>query len=99
MWWSSSDGKIELKIKKKDAKKGSCTGSCDNAIAALRQKPKIKKQLDNIEFQTVFDFLDECGPWTDNEMQDHDANLDKLLWMACCDLADMIITKKTYKQR
>jgi hypothetical protein len=50
--------------------------------------PSIKKQLDRLDPDRVREVLRDYGAWDDNELSDHDANLDRLLWIACGDIVE-----------
>ena len=88
MWWSESLGRIELQITLKQAQSCSHQGQCDDDVAALRKVPAIKRQLDKLDPKLVADCLREYGAWDDKELADHDQNLTRLLWCACCDIAE-----------
>lgn len=34
------------------------------------------------------DYLRGYGAWEDSELKDHESNLDRLVWIAACDLAE-----------
>ena len=86
MWFSTSCGRIELKITKRQAEQGSHQGQCDADIAALRQIPSIRRQLARLDPAAVVAELREYGAWDTTELADHDANLSRLLWCACGDI-------------
>ena len=86
MYWSSSCGRIELNITKAQAVRGAHPGPCDNDIAALRTVPAIRRQLAKLNPEHVEAYLQEFGAWDEIELMDHDANLDRLLWIACGDI-------------
>lgn len=88
MWWSSSSGKIEFQITKKHAAKGSHPGPCDTDIKELRQVTYIQRQLAEVCPTTLAAELAEYGAWDASELQDHEANLDRLLWIACGDILE-----------
>lgn len=88
MYWSESLGRIELKITKAQAESCSHPGPCDSDVADLRKAPSIRRQLDKLSPELVAECLREYGVWDAEELSDHDANLDRLLWIACCDLAE-----------
>lgn len=88
MYWSESLGRIELKITKAQAESCSHPGPCDSDVADLRKAPAIRRQLDKLSPELVAECLREYGAWDAEELSDHDANLDRLLWIACCDLAE-----------
>jgi hypothetical protein len=88
MWWISSSGRVELRILRGDVLDVCCSGPNDTQVAELRQNPRIKKQLDALDPAVVAQELGEHGIWDSTELADHDANLDRLLWIACWDLFD-----------
>lgn len=87
MWFSSSSGRIELNIPKRLIGVGYHSGQCDSDIAFIRQtEKKIEKQLAAIDPELLKAELREYGAWDDEDLSDHEANLDRLLWIACGDL-------------
>jgi hypothetical protein len=64
------------------------SGPCDNDVDDLRTVPAIRRQLDKLEPSLVAECLKEYGAWDDEELSDHEQNLNRLLWIACCDLAE-----------
>lgn len=88
MYWSESLGRIELKITKAQAESCSHPGPCDSDVADLRKAPSIRRQLDKLSPELVAECLREYGAWDAEELSDHGANLDRLLWIACCDLVE-----------
>ena len=55
--------------------------------------PAIKRQLDKLAPATVADELREYGPWEDEDLADHDVNLSRVLWLACCNIIEELNTK------
>jgi hypothetical protein len=88
MYWTDSYGFIELNITKAQAHMGHHQGQCDQDIEDLRRVPSIKKQLDRLDPDRVREVLRDYGAWDDDELSDHDANLDRLLWIACGDIVE-----------
>jgi len=82
----TSDGRICLTLELEDARAGSHSGRCDDDIAALRKSPYIAEQLDKLSPALVSAELKEYGAWDEIERADHDANLSRLLWLACGDV-------------
>jgi hypothetical protein len=95
MWYTSGSGRIELKLTKKEADIGSHPGPCDSDIAYLRTFPHIKRQLDKIDPESLKKELSEYGAWNDEELSNHDENLDRILWIACGDILENIHSSKT----
>ena len=90
MHWTDSYGFIELTITKAQAHAGHHQGQCDQDIADLRRVPSIKKQLDRLDPDRVREVLRDYGAWDQAELSDHDANLDRLLWIACGDIVESL---------
>jgi hypothetical protein len=87
-WFSTGSGRIELKLSLEDAQSGSHSGRCDEDIAALRKVPYIAAQLAEIDSTLLAAELKEYGAWDAAELADHDANLNRILWSACCDIRE-----------
>lgn len=88
MWYTSSDGRIELQITKAEAAQGYHLGQCDNDVFILSQKPRIARQLKRLNPDIVRNELAGCGAWDDDELADDTQNLQRLLWLACADITD-----------
>jgi len=87
-WWTSGCGRIDLQIDLKDAKDCSHSGSCDSDIEWLKSCPYIIEQTDKLDKLLLADILREYGAWDDADLLDHDANIDRILWIACCDITE-----------
>ncbi len=88
MWYSSSSGRIELRITKVQAQIGSHQGQCDDDVLWLSQQPKIRRQLAKIDPALLAKELQEYGAWDEVELADHEQNLQRLLWLACGHIND-----------
>jgi hypothetical protein len=88
MWWTESLGRIELQMTRVQAESCSHPGPCDDDVSALRKVPAIKRQLDKLKPDVVAACLKETGGWGVEELSDHEANLDRLLWIAACDISE-----------
>lgn len=87
-YWTESLGRIELRITYAQAAGCSHPGPCDDDVAELRQVPAVRRQLAKLDPARVRDCLREYGAWDAAELADHDVNLTRLLWVACCDLTE-----------
>jgi len=87
-YWSSGCGRLELELALDDAAQGYHQGDCDADIKQLRAVPYISAQLAALDPALVSHCLKEYGAWDDEERADHQANLDRLLWIACGDLME-----------
>lgn len=56
------------------------SGPADSAVQDLREEYDIK--VNNFE---LVSFLKKFGCWDNNELNDHNENIDRLLWIACLD--------------
>ena len=88
MYWTDSHGFVELNITKKQAHIGYHQGQCDNDIKDLRNVPVIKRQLYKLKPDVVVHVLKDYGAWDDDDLSNHDDNLDRLLWIACGDIVE-----------
>ena len=86
----AGSGRIVLEIKAEDARLGYHSGRCDADISDLRIAPYIAKQLSDLPRDVLASELKEYGAWNDEELADHDANLSRILWLACGDIVDSL---------
>lgn len=93
MWFTSSSGRIELKMTMAQAESVSHSGQCDNDVAMLRKVPAIARQLAKIDPGTLVNELKEYGAWDETELADHDANLTRILWLAGGSIRDEALEK------
>jgi hypothetical protein len=80
--------RFELKLTKEQAHIGSHRGRCDDDIAYLRTVPAIRRQLVKLDVTKVAEELKEYGAWDETELADHEQNLNRILWIACCDIVE-----------
>ena len=86
MYWSTSSGRIELQITKAEARDASHQGQCDFSVFCLSMKTRISRQLAKLSPELVAQELKEWGAWEDEELKNHTQNIQRLLWLACCDI-------------
>lgn len=99
MWWSSSSGRVELQITKQQARYATHSGPCDAEVLAVSLKPKIARQLNKLDPALLARELKEYGAWDATELADHEQNLQRILWLACGDLSDQIVTHMRREHR
>ena len=87
MWAYIYDG-MELNITKKEAQQGYHSGQCDADINALKNVPRIKRQLNKLDPVKLAAALKEYGAWDDNELQDFETNKERILWLTCAEIID-----------
>ena len=84
-------GSMGLNITKNQAAFGSHQGDCDETIKQLSEVPAIKRQLSKIDKAALKAALKEYGAWDEEELNNHEQNKQRVLWMACGDINDKII--------
>src|SRR5690348_12833774 len=88
LWISTSAGRIELKMTLEQAESISHSGECDEDVKELSQVPEIKSQLEKLDKDVLVSELKEYGAWDAEELSDHSQNLQRILWILGCDLAE-----------
>lgn len=88
MYWYSGCGRIELNITKRQALSASHPGACDEDVKALSQVPGIARQLRKVDATVLVSELRGYGAWDEDELKDHEQNLRRVLWLACCDITE-----------
>lgn len=78
---SSSSGRLELALTREQIDSIPRQGAADDAIAALLQEPSIAAQTAQWGAQTLSAELKEYGAWDDTERADHDANIERMVWL------------------
>lgn len=87
-FWTESLGRIELEMTMQQAEMVPLSGHAEFGVALLKQEKDVKAQIDKIKPKVLADCLSEYGTWDDTELQDHDKNIDRLLWIAACDIQE-----------
>lgn len=90
MYYCSNLYMIELNITKQEALTAFHSGQCDKDVEFLAKKPRIKRQLKQIDKDKLALELEEYGAWGKDELKDHEQNLLRLLWLACGDIVDYV---------
>lgn len=91
MYWTSSNGRIELQMTLEQARSVSHSGQCDMDVKALMAVPKIARQLKKIDAALLASELKEYGAWDTDELASHSHNLMRLVWIAGGDIAEEAI--------
>lgn len=61
-------------------------GDCSKDICKLMQIEEIKAELDKIDPEKLKEELQEYGAWTQEELSIHHNNLERILWITCCQI-------------
>lgn len=89
MWYTSSSGRIELNIPLRVAEMGYHSGQCDADVAwIMKNEKRVAAQLRRVNPEVLKDELRKYGCWDDEELEDHQVNLARLLWLACGDIME-----------
>lgn len=80
--------RFEIKMTLQQAKNVSHQGRCDSDVIELLKVPAIKNQLKKITPEDIRDVLKEYGAWEDEELKNHENNLERLIWLASCNISE-----------
>lgn len=87
-WWSESLGRIEIAMTKEQSEMVPLSGDAEDGVQLLLKEPDIKAQVDKINPELLAKCLDEYGAWHDAELEHHEKNIIRLLWIAACDIQE-----------
>lgn len=79
-----------LNITKAVANECSKSGNNEYSVNYYMNLPKYKKQLLKLDKEQVRQELNDLGAWEDEELENHNDNLQRLFWVACGNISDMI---------
>ena len=74
---------FEIELTRAQAAQGSHAGRCDEDIEELLRVPHIAKALRTINPSSIAEELEGFGAWDSIELADYEANLRRILWVAC----------------
>ena len=80
--------RFELAMTLDDARSPSHQGQCDDDVRALSEVPGIRQQLDALDPEKVRAELKEYGAWDAEDLADHEQNLQRVLWLAACNIVE-----------
>jgi len=79
---------FSIKMTMKQAISASHPGACDDDVKMLRGTPSIYKQFHYIPTDKIIDELREYGAWSAEELSDPEANKERIIWIAACNIAE-----------
>lgn len=79
-----------LNITKAVAEECSKSGNNEYSVNYYMNLPKYRKQLLKLDKEQVKQELNDLGAWEDEELKNHEDNLQRLFWLACGNISDMI---------
>ena len=87
-WFAGSGRPISLRLTLDDAESCAHPGQCDSDVDDLLLSGPIAPQVSTWDPETLRDELAEYGAWEDDALGDHDENIRRMIWLACCDVAE-----------
>lgn len=85
-FWQSGSGKLSLILTGDQADIGSHQGECLEDIRWLLSRPEILEQVLLWDTEDLKQELDGYGAWDEEELSDHEKNVERMLWLACGDV-------------
>ena len=77
---------FDLYFTRKDVDSMPLSGQCDDAVQAIAKKPYIIRQFAAIDNSVLVKELTGYGAWDEIELQDKQANTERVIWLACSDI-------------
>lgn len=82
----------ELRLTRGDAERCTHPGPCDEDVKDVMQKPYIKRQLKQISPEQLRKELSGYGAWSEEELNDHEKNLMRWVWISAGDIMEELNT-------
>lgn len=79
---------FDLYFTRQDVDSVPSSGQCDEAVKIIAKKPYIVRQFTNIDNSKLIKELSEYGAWDNVELQDKQANIERIIWIACGDIKE-----------
>jgi len=79
-----------IKITLKQAKSVSHQGQCDEDVKELLKDKIFLRQFKKIDSESIAAELQEYGAWDKEELKDIEANLERITWIAACNIVEEI---------
>ena len=69
-----------------------CSKSSNNedSVNYYMNLPKYRRQLNKLDREQVRAELNDLGAWEDEELENHEDNLQRLFWLKCSDIMDIV---------
>ena len=88
-WWSSSCGRIEFQLKQSTVDAICHSGSNDDSVEHESNEDYLKDIFAGIDPMILREVIGEMiADITESELDDHESNLERMLWMASWDIFD-----------
>ena len=79
---------FDLYFTRQDVDSMPLSGQCDDTVKIIAKKPYIERQFANIDNSKLIKELSEYGAWDNVELQDKQANIERIIWIACGDIKE-----------
>ena len=79
---------FDLYFTRQDVDSMPLSGACDDTVQAIAKKPYIVRQFSAIDNSKLISELEGYGAWSDTELQDKQANVERIIWIACSDIKE-----------
>ena len=89
--------RFEIKMTLSQAESCSHSGRCDDDVLSLSRS--LNRQIAKISPADIAADLKEYGAWDETELQDHDQNIQRILWIAACNISEKIHDKNKHCKR
>ncbi len=84
---------FDLYFTRKDVDSMPLSGACDDTVKAIAKKPYIIRQFAAIDNGVLTKELIEYGAWDGIELQDKQANIERIIWISCSDIKEREFTE------
>ena len=79
---------FDLYFTRQDVDSMPLSGACDDTVNVIANKPYIIRQFNAIDNSVLIKELTGYGAWDDTELQDKQANIQRIIWLACSDIKE-----------
>ena len=82
--------RFDLEMTIEQAESCSHQGNCDEDVAELIEQPEIIAQIEKIGPDAIRGELEEWGAWNDDELENDQENVLRILWIAAGNITDEV---------
>lgn len=79
---------FDLYFTRQDVDSMPSSGACDDTVSVIANKPYIIRQFAAIDNSVLIKELTEYGAWDEAELQDKQANIERVIWLACSNIKE-----------
>ena len=79
---------FDLYFTRKDVDSMPLSGACDDTVNVIANKPYIIRQFATIDNDKLIKELIGYGAWDEIELQDKQANIERIISIACSDIKE-----------